>query len=225
MIFLNRPGELSQRERQKLARHLSSCKECAALQERIDNEFKILHALKQERIDIPEKSQMTNAIIQSIVEIENSRLQHGFVNWLNQYIPQMYWPRIRFVLSTCIFLIISAFLVQQVSILHRVSELEKNLNRQASLTGQSIQLSDRDIDSFFANMNQYASVQGDKILIDKKALQRLLQSYDKLQFTNKILLGYLEANIPGFDKENIDIRKLEKFINRKKNLQYLLKEL
>lgn len=223
-IFLYRTGELSPRQRKQLERHLAVCANCAAFQRKVKSDLAVLEKLRKEHIQVPDEAGMTNALLAEISRMQKIKSFAGAQSWLERIIPRFYWPTVRLALAACVFLIVGGFVLQEAYILNRISRLEENYKQQQNgLFAPSNDSSGQDANRFWIAMEQVASVQGDKILVDKKALQEVLNSCKELQFSNKLLISYLCEKVPGLDASRID--ELESALQKNKKLIRYIRQL
>lgn len=225
MLFLNRSGELSQSEILQLQHHLSTCTACAALQNKINHDAEMIKNIRQTKISVPNAPQMTDDIL-SLTNIQqfagkaknNSRTDH--------LSSQFALPRLRIVLAVFVFLITVGFLAQEMVILGRISKLEKQLADKTATPSRVVRES-MDMNSFIKRLDHIATIKDDKMLIDKQALETLLQSYRELKINNKILLQYLQdhqTEFEGLNEKNVDLDEIRKMIQKDKRLRQLIRE-
>ncbi len=225
MLFLDRPGELSPGEQKELQRHLLTCAACTKLQEKIENDKAIIERLRQTAANVPNAPQLTDDILAGI------RLQRRATNIPKKHrtdiiSARLTLPRLRFILTTFVILILAAFLGQEVMILGRISKLEKQLADKPTVQSHDIQES-AVLKSFLKNLNQLDLVKDDKILVNKKSLETLLKSYGELKMSNRILLQYLQdhkAEIEGFYEKSINPDQIEKVLKKDKRFRQLIRE-
>jgi len=225
MLFLDRPGELSQSEQKELQQHLLTCTACAKLQEKIENDAAIIERLRQTAVNVPNAFQLTDDILYS-VKLQRRALNIQRKRWINNLFPRFTLPRLRFVLTTFVVLIIAGFLGQEVMILGRISKLEKQLADKPTVQSHDIHESAA-MKSFLKNLDQLALVKDDKILVNKKSLETLLKSYGELKMSNRILLQYLQdhkAEIEGFYEKSINPDQIEKVLKKDKRFRQLIRE-
>jgi len=207
MLHLNRPGELSEREQKRLARHLASCGPCRELQKELQASRNTLTTLKNIEPPVPGT---LNAEILAAVRRADSR---------RESFPA---PRFRTALAGITLLLIGLFLVQQIVILQKVALLEESMARRPGpLTTKNPILP-----MALANMTQ--KMKEEPITISRDRLKALIKAYKKTQKENKMLIRLLRKTYPGFQnldfQDGLDSGEIEYLLkNRERVLDFIKK--
>ena len=122
-LYLNRPGELTERQRLKLERHLALCPDCRAIRWRIDETGRIAEILR-ETAPAPGKP-LTDRIIAAVSAERRRPKSSPF----RENVGAFFSVRVRVVLAAaaCIVLV---FFLQEALVLRRVSALERRMDAE-----------------------------------------------------------------------------------------------
>ena len=122
-LHLNRPGELSDRKKERLERHVRSCAACAALAASIEAADQRISAARGFRGQAP--ATMTGRVMAAVAAEGRSReASAGFPGFVPQWFSR---PAFRVGLAVSAALLVLVLFGQEASVLWRVSRLERRI--------------------------------------------------------------------------------------------------
>ena len=204
LLHLNRPGELTERQQMRLARHLAHCQDCAAELRRIQNADATLRQLREFKPELKEPEKLTNEIVQEARGIKSTMRRNPFENFVDGLLDIIEAPKVRFAMAGFVILLVASFFIQEFTVLYRISNLEKRVAMQHKnqdsrydkvLAGANALYTyststRQEIYSDLVPLHQ--KIDEDLIIVDKKRLASLVETNLKLRKTNKLLLKVIE---------------------------------
>jgi len=230
LLHLNRPGDISPRQRRKLERHLVQCAACSQEKTRIEKADQYIKTVRETTPKLKEPGLLTAGILRTI---------RG-----TQFLPRknrldfFSLPGTRLTLIGISALLVGAFFLQEFLVLYRVSQLEQKIARQSSKQAGLVEILTAKFNrgrvihaletgEWLNNLHLDRREQGgDRIVLDSRKLGALLKSYRELLRQNRLLVLYLREKFPelekiiredGLDLDRIiqgDKRKNKKYIHR-----------
>jgi hypothetical protein len=216
-IYLFKEGELSAKEKRTLDIHLKKCVECSKEAELIVADFSKLNRLKENQ-EFIESHTVLNDIENSIRNNQNFN-PLGIKEYFENILERISIPKTRFVFSAIVVLLMIVLVAQEVSVLTRITLLEKKMSEDKVET--------RDLSPLA--LSTFVSSNQDKVTVDRQTLETILESYTDLQLTNKILLDALRKAVPDLDKNfidnGLDQEEMKKLLDKKDVIYSLIREL
>jgi hypothetical protein len=130
MLQLNRPGELSAREAEKLARHLGSCPECSAEFKKIQAVDRMVDKLRSRAPVLEHPDAMLEAVLAEIRRPAAVRTSHQ--QFPGRLVELLLSPAARLGAASLAVFAIGLFMVQEVALLGSISALEEKVGGQRS---------------------------------------------------------------------------------------------
>ena len=216
-IYLFKEGELTSSEKRNLEIHLNGCSKCAIEAETVISDFSKLNNLKRE-LEFKESDILFKNIERAIVPEFNFKTV-GIKNYIEKIMERISISKARFAFSTIVVVFMVLLVAQEVSVLTRISMLEKRMLEEKNETLDFSQL----------KLSKFVSQNQDQILIDRQALENILESYSDLKLTNKILLATLRKAVPeledNFIDNGLDEQEMKKIMDKKDVFYSLIREL
>jgi hypothetical protein len=188
-LIYRESNELTRAEKQRLAQHLKTCKKCRIEQHWFEQQRGVINSIKQAP-HLDEPAALTNDVMRSIRQLKfASRRDSAFDKLLHAFTRKP----LRFALATSIIIVVGFFFLQEMTVLHRLSRLEKRLAHQGDHSASaSFASTAKDLLLLFEHKE-------DKVIIDKELLDEFLKSYGTLQMENRLLLKTLEQEANKFN--------------------------
>ncbi|MBN2411189.1 zf-HC2 domain-containing protein [candidate division KSB1 bacterium] len=238
-LHLYRSGELSDRERDRLNRHLASCPDCAAIRKELADMDHKIEQLRGES-PVPDKPEaLTGNIMHVLTSYEKlkSYQEHSTYDNLIKFV---FAPRIRFALLAVIVVIVGLFFIQESLLMVRIARLEKKISQNTAAG-----INRTGITQYFVLENKLLSLEKsglfpsgsfltvnnieNEIVTNEKLLNALLENYKSIKIQNELLLQLLKNTNPDFFhitlKDGLDRAEIEKLLRNKKEILRLIKEL
>ncbi len=230
LLHLNRPGEISPRQRRKLEQHLARCGTCSQEKIRIEKADHNITAAREAKPELTDPGLLTAGILRTIRGLQFTPRKNR-LDFLSL-------PKIRLALIGISAILIGVFFLQEFVVLYRVSQLEQKMARQSGkqagfhevLTakfsrGSVIRAFEKS--ELLKNVRLDDAEAGDvPIVLNSSTLNALLKSYREMQRENRLLLLCLREKFPElediFFEDALDLKELEKIIKgKKKNFKYI----
>lgn len=230
LLYLNRPGELTERQQNKLNRHLSTCSRCAAERIKIEKMNDFIALAGQTKPVQPEPGLITAGIMRAVRNM-NAAPRKNLLDFFS-------FPRTRLALIGMSAVLVGMFLMQEFLVLYRISKLEDKMARRTSeqtelienraqrydrfITGQALHQGEL----FIAAWKADKTPDHDRVVVKKSTLLAWLKAYRELQQENKFLRKYLQEKLPGLEgisfEDGLDFEEINKIIKNKEHLfEYL----
>lgn len=184
LLYLTK-SELTEAERDLVQQHLAQCAACRLEVEQAQKAQQAVQTLKRPPV-LHNAPKMSNDIMRAVRKSAKPLADYSFLKKPAIALTQR---RVQFAMGAAILLFLCLFGVQEAMILHRLYRLEERMARQGRTT-----LSTR---SPLAALQREAllydaATDGDKIIVDKQSLEKLLKSYGDLQVKNDLLFKLLQ---------------------------------
>lgn len=219
-LHLNRPGELSKRQMQKLKRHLTACESCSELKKRIERAERAVAAYKKLEPPVPEPGRLADSAIQLVCaqKLSTQRTERSF----SVFLDRLTLPKVRFGLLVSAAVIVAAFFVQESVILSRLSHLEKKM----TLNSNAFQIEFTDLESLLDRMVESPNVlqnagvlksiramsENERVSVKRGDLERFIRSYRNSRRLNAVLLDLVQEQFTEIQavgpEEWIDLEKM-----------------
>ena len=203
VIHLNHNDELSETEIKMLKEHLSTCDSCRELMESFESTDSIIQKLKTVEPELTYPQVLTSDIIQSIKEKEKSSFS------MMAMFEMLFSNKVRVIAYTIIIGLIGLFSYQQLSIMNKLNQMEKKIALKSDESGElrttPLIINNKVLKEFVSGIDD------EQIVLDKKSLDRFLETYKDLKTDHDELLELLNDNIKNFEKKlsKKDIQKLK----------------
>jgi hypothetical protein len=225
-LYLFREGELSDRRKKKLERHLRRCKVCAGEKQRIETADSLIRIARDTVPRISNPRELTDGIMNAIEQSTAAAIEESgrFARTTHSWLDRLRMPKVRVALATAAVVMMGMFVFQGALILHRISRLEEKITmqtgkqpRSSSKTPALKHLARAGILRALRNADRmYENLPDDKVVIDKSTLQLLLKLLkDQLRGDDE-LLQYLRENIPLSD--GIKKEELKRILGKKETI-------
>jgi len=180
LIYL-KTDELKDSQHRRLAAHLKKCSDCASRAEKMAEYWNTIETLDFEP-HLSEPKQLTIEIMSRI-----GARTHAQKSFMDNLLDLLLRKKVRLAMVSLSFALVGLFCVQEVMLLTRLQRLETRIARQQSIRHSASPLSilKEKVEAL------PASESSDTVVIDKEALQELLQFYGELQLQNRLLLNRL----------------------------------
>lgn len=222
LLYLNRPGELTKRQLEKLNRHLSTCSRCASEKIKIEKMNDFIALAGHAKAVQPEPGLITAGIMRAIRN-KNAAPRKNPLDFLS-------FPGTRLALIGMSAILVGVFLIQEYLVLYRISQLEDKMARQSSrqiestgypglqfdrfITGQALKQGEL----FIAAWNTNTAKIEDRIVVKKSTLQAWLKAYRDLQQENRFLRKYLQEKFPALAgislEDGLDFEEISRIIKK-----------
>jgi hypothetical protein len=204
-LHLNRHGELSEREKRLLDRHLASCADCSAEAERIQRADLSIAAVRGKQ-PVPSNS-LADRIVASIPSPDQDMPLFKTVRRRVDEVIESRWTR--FGLAAAASFAMLAFFLQEAHVLYRVSRLEKRMTAVSESRTGSIPFIQWGVPSAVERMsmaaqaeNAIAELPEEWVAVRKTDLEALVKSYRDSRRFNEVLLNVLQEYRPELNRLN-----------------------
>ncbi|MDA3954873.1 MAG: hypothetical protein PF485_14595 [Bacteroidales bacterium] len=208
-IHLNNPKELSNAEKRKLNDHLSSCTACRKLFEDVESSNKIIQKLKTIEPELTYPQVLTSNIMQSIkVNKKSSRFSFTSI----EFFEILFSNKVKILAYFIVIGLIGLFAYQQLFIINKLNQMERQI---AIKSDESIvQIKTPVIVNNKLLMQFVSELENEQIVLDRKSLEQLLETFQDLKTDHDDLLELLNNNIKDLEKRlsSKDIILLKKFL-------------
>jgi anti-sigma factor RsiW len=123
LLYLNRSGELTEHESRELERHCTGCASCAAERDKARASGTMLEGLRA-FVPAPKNPEALTSSILARIRNEPVRGQAQRSSFLDWILGWFYAPALRYSSALVIAVAVVAFVGEQLSIVHSVSNLE-----------------------------------------------------------------------------------------------------
>ena len=208
-IHLNNTNELLDWEKIKLDEHLKTCSVCQELLSDIENKDLYIQKLKGVEPELTYPQALTSNVMQAIVSSEKTSILSVF---FTKILDLLLSYKVRILAFTILVGLISLFSYQQLFIINKLNQMEKKI---------TLRYEDNEVPlrtPFVINnklLKEYASGTEDaQIVLDKRSLDRFLESYKDLKTDHDELLELLNDNLKNLEKKlsRKDIQKLKQLL-------------
>ncbi len=242
-LYLYRAGELSERERDRLNRHLASCPDCAKVGKELANMDRKIDQIRGER-PVPDNPAVLTGnimfVLTSYKKFKSCRENAIYDN----IIKLVFAPQVRFAMLTVIVFFVGLFFIQESLLMGRIARLEKKIS-QNTAAGRYTYTSGMGITQYSVFKDKLLSLEKsglfapgsffpvknieNDIATDEKLLTALLENYKSVKIQNELLLRLLKNKNPDLYhmilKEGLDQAEIEKLLWHKKEIFRFIKEL
>ena len=186
-----------------LKEHLSTCDSCRELMESFESTDSIIQKLKTVESELTYPQVLTSDIMQSIKEKEKSLFS------MMAMFEMLFSNKVRVIAYTIIIGLIGLFSYQQLSIMNKLNQMEKKIALKSDESGElrttPLIINNKVLKEFVSGIDD------EQIVLDKKSLDRFLETYKDLKTDHDELLELLNDNIKNFEKKlsKKDIQKLK----------------
>ena len=232
LLHLNRPGELTDWQQQKLQKHLRKCPECSALMQKILKFDEVVTMYKEKKPVLSDPKVLTHNIIQEIKKPNVSEVIEK--RSIFEYIQNIFSKsRFRYSAAAVASVLLLIFLTQQMYIVNKIGSLEAKISSISSdreTLENTIEISSDTIRELFdiskfpqiKNNRIYRQViDGETVTVDMNTLRLWMEKYDDLQYENFILRILLKNRFPDFNTEAFE-KELDNLKSRKMEILKLL---
>ena len=179
-------NELMNKDREKITKHLAKCDSCTQQFNEIRKSFAALSSLKIEPT-LHNPTSLTNDIMRSVRRFHVPHQQ--VLTFSEKVLDLMTHPKIRIAFGATLVMLLSIFCIQEATVHRRLYNLEQRIGRQMP----GVTVSRSPLTSLRNKMELIDSQSNtEQIVIDKEALEKIVQSYNDLKIENKLLLKMLE---------------------------------
>jgi len=237
-LYLYRAGELPDRERDRLNKHLASCPQCAAFAKKLKILDGKIEQLRGEQPSPDNPVALTNNIMRAVTSIEKFKKYQKADKYGNIF-KLLFAPRLRFALLTAIVFIVSLFFIQEALFMDRIARLERKISRSTAAgiyTTEKMnysvlenKLSSLDKSGSFLQNNLVTVKNKNKIVIDERSLTALLESYKSVKIQNELLIELLKNKNPDLyhitTKNGLDQAEIKELLRNKREILQFINEL
>ena len=124
LLHLNKEGELSTRERRRLAEHAQSCKSCALELQRIEQADKYIQRIILARPEVPRPKEFVDSVMEKVRQASITGNQSWSSHLLQTILDFMVTPRARMATAALTVVALGTFAYQEISLLSGIRALE-----------------------------------------------------------------------------------------------------
>ncbi len=204
LIHLN--DELSETEKKVLKEHLNTCDSCKELMASFESADTLIQKIKMVEPELTYPQVLTSNIIQSIKEQEQSS---RYTFSLKVMFEMLFLNKLKLIAYSIVIGLIGLFSYQQLSIMNKLNQMEKKI---ALKSDESVELKTTPLIMNNKVLKEFVSgIEEEQIVLDKRSLDRFLESYKDLKTDHEELLELLNDNIDNLEKKlsKKDIQKLK----------------
>lgn len=210
LIHLNHNNELSETEKKVLKEHLSTCDSCNKLMKSFESTDSIIQKLKTAEPELTYPQVLTSNIMQSIKEQEQpSRYSFSIM----AIVEMLFLNKLKLIAYSIVIGLIILFSYQQLSIMNKLNQMETKIALRSDESGEL--LTTPLIVNNMVLKEFVSGIEDEQIVLDKKSLDRFLESFKELKTDHEELLELLNDNIGNLEKKlsKKDIQKLKLLLN------------
>ena len=179
-------SELTDAERQRVRRHLDQCSDCRMEFENARESLPDMLALQSPPV-LRNAQTLTDGIMRAVRNPAKKPTANFSI--FKKPADALTQRKVQFVMGAAILLFLCLFGVQEAMILRRLYRLEERVAQQNSIAVETRS----PLAALRRKAQLYdAAADGGTVIIDKKSLAKLLQSYSDLQVRNDLLLKILQ---------------------------------
>jgi len=206
LIHLN--DELSEIEKEVLKEHLSTCDSCNELMESVESADTLIQKIKKLEPELTYPQVLTSNIMQSIKKHERQMASFSIKNLFEMLV----FNKVKVLAYSIVIGLIGLFSYQQLSIMNKLNLMEAKI---ALKSDESIKLKTTPLLMNNKVVKEFVSeIEDEQIVLDKRSLERFLETYKDLQTDHDELLELLNDNIENLEKKlsKKDIQKLQQLL-------------
>jgi len=207
LIHLN--TELSERDQELLNAHLNACNSCRELMKSVENTEILLKNVNKIEPELTYPQLMTSNILHAIKhQDEQSKTPFSFESIFELLVLN----KVKVIAYSVVICLIGLFSYQQLSIMNKLNQMEKKI---ALKSHKDLMI---ETSPFFLNnkiLKEFVSgIENEQIIIDKRSMDRFIDSYKDLKTNHNELLEFLNDNIENLEKKlsKKDIQKLQQLL-------------